>query len=205
MAVIRNLNWQRIRSPQGPSLWFLSVFSLLIANWLFGWDRLLLIGIQKNELLDKVGHALFFGMLSFLFFLSALKKTSWPTSKVAVVSFSVIVVLSAIDESSQLFSDKRNFDAWDLCANILGAAIVGPLACLIPKAAEQESVYSLSSSNTWNASSGDDRGLSLPSSSISKPPSGTKVSRICKHKPRLSRAERIRNLETAQSAHLPKK
>lgn len=84
---------------------------------------------HRADVIDKVGHFIFFGALSFLIHRSVRVSLAGSTGMVIAVSCSIAFVLGVADEFSQIWINDRNFDYNDLWANMLGVCLIGPLAC----------------------------------------------------------------------------
>ncbi|MDA7657371.1 VanZ family protein [Verrucomicrobia bacterium] len=103
----------------------------VIVNGLTGYGSDISKTVQENNLMDKVGHLVFFGALSFLIHRGLRLHLTCSTWIVVVAGCAIACVLGVVDEYSQLWIQGRNFDYTDLWANFAGAALFGPLGCLM--------------------------------------------------------------------------
>ena len=110
---------------------------------LLGWDRQILEGTGFVRHFDKLGHAVLFGLLSFLFHFLARKQTTWQVSSIVTNCLSVVFLLALLDEYSQLWFPDRSFEHLDLLANVLGAGLIGPWGCLFSRS----ELYGMASRN----------------------------------------------------------
>ncbi len=104
------------------------VFALLTR--LLGIDRYLFAGLFSHQYIDKIGHILFFGLLSAAFHHVATRRTSWEPATVIGVSLFLVLLLAVGDEFSQIWFEGRKFEHLDLLANFVGASVMGPFGCL---------------------------------------------------------------------------
>lgn len=103
----------------------------VIVNGVTGYGNEISKTIQENDLMDKVGHLVFFGALSFLIHRGLRLHLTCSTWIVVIAGCAIAFVLGVVDEYSQLWIRGRNFDYTDLWANFAGAALIGPLGCLM--------------------------------------------------------------------------
>ena len=87
--------------------------------------------VHENNMMDKVGHLIFFGSLSFLIHRGLRLHLTCSTWLVVFFSCAIALTLGVLDEYSQLWIEGRNFDYTDLWANFLGAIFFGPFGCLL--------------------------------------------------------------------------
>ena len=114
------------------------VFLGVIINGATGLGSEISKAVHEHELVDKVGHVVFFGSLSFLIHRGLRLHLTCSTWVVILVSCSIGFVLGIADEYSQLWIEGRNFDYTDLWANFAGAALLGPLGCLTLESPQSE-------------------------------------------------------------------
>ena len=84
--------------------------------------------IRRIPMGDKVAHFGLYGMLALLFNLCLQSKTIVAGGVRCLLGSLVILVFTTLEESTQLFFQKRTFDLIDLCANLSGILILGRLA-----------------------------------------------------------------------------
>ena len=120
------------RWPQIEALCHWGILGLVIlcviVNGLTGWGGAVFESLREN---DKLGHAFFLGCLSFLIHRALMLQATCATGLVIVAALSVTFLLGIIDEYSQLWMIGRSFDYSDLQANFVGAALLGPMGCLV--------------------------------------------------------------------------
>ena len=179
---------------QGPSPWIIGICSLLVINRLLGVDRWLLVGIRENELADKAGHFLFFGLLAFLVHLMLRSKTAWMKGRIVAIAFLTVALLAVIDEVSQHWVARRTVDPWDLCANFLGIIILGPMALFFRTGSDEERedfarVSRLRSHSKPPSEAELEAGLRMSANNQNQ-----RVNGSISHQPRLSRDQRGRQL-----------
>jgi hypothetical protein len=93
--------------------------------------------VLENELVDKVGHFIFFGSLSFLVHRILRIYLACSTWLVILSGCSIGAFLGLIDEYSQHWIKDRTFDYADLWANCLGVCVVGPFGVLYSRTNEE--------------------------------------------------------------------
>lgn len=103
----------------------------VIVNGVTGYGNEITKAVQENDLMDKVGHLVFFGALSFLVHRGLRLHLTCSTWIVIFTGCAITFVLGVVDEYSQLWIRGRNFDYSDLWANFAGAALIGPFGCLM--------------------------------------------------------------------------
>jgi len=103
----------------------------VIVNGVTGYGSEISKTVQENDLMDKVGHLIFFGALSFLIHRGLRLHLTCSTWIVVIAGCAIAFVLGVVDEYSQLWIRGRNFDYADLWANFAGAALIGPFGCLM--------------------------------------------------------------------------
>ncbi|MFT6321358.1 MAG: hypothetical protein ACJAT4_002288 [Granulosicoccus sp.] len=104
-------------------------FVILSAN--FGWDFFFFAWVKYLPLGDKMAHFLLVGGVSFFVnLLLEVKKMNIGKREILLGSCLVFTFIT-IEEFSQLFLIRRNFDLFDLSANYLGILFFGQLALLI--------------------------------------------------------------------------
>ena len=106
-----------------------AVFLAVLLSGVTGVGEILTAFFNRADVIDKVGHFIFFGALSFLIHRSVRVGLAGSTGMVIAVSCSIAFVLGIADEFSQIWINNRNFDYDDLSANMLGVCLIGPLAC----------------------------------------------------------------------------
>ncbi len=106
------------------------ICALAVFTRLSGLDRFLFGGVFSPQYFDKVGHLLFFGLLSVSFHYVASRRTSWEPGMIIGSSFLLVAIFAIGDEFSQIWFENRKFEHLDLLANIMGAGVMGPLGCL---------------------------------------------------------------------------
>lgn len=87
----------------------------------FQWEKYLPLG-------DKMAHFLLLGGVSFVVNLLLNVKRIKIGDRVVLLGSLIVFILITIEEFSQQFIDRRNFDLLDLLANYLGIFIFGQLA-----------------------------------------------------------------------------
>ena len=113
----------------GISFLFFIGFVILSAN--FGWDFFFFAWVKYLPLGDKMAHFLLVGGVSFFVnLLLDVKKIKLGKREVLLGSIAVFTFIT-LEEFSQLFLIRRNFDLIDLSANYLGILLFGQLALLI--------------------------------------------------------------------------
>ena len=108
--------------PRWAWLLFPQLSFIVVASVLASCHRLPPIALDGG--LDKVGHFLLLGALSF-FAVGFFRGARWPRV-VAVLS-----ICSALEEASQAWFPARTVDAGDLAANLLGIVLGGWIAARI--------------------------------------------------------------------------
>lgn len=103
----------------------------VIVNGLTGYGAEISKTVHENDLMDKVGHLVFFGSLSFLIHRGLRLHLTCSTWMVVIAGCAIAFILGIVDEYSQLWIEGRNFDYTDLWANFAGAALIGPFGCLM--------------------------------------------------------------------------
>ncbi|MFK8009916.1 MAG: VanZ family protein [Saprospiraceae bacterium] len=104
-------------------------FVILSAN--FGWDFFFFDWVKYLPLRDKMAHFLLVGGVSFFVnLLLDVKKTKLGGKEVLLGSL-VVFIFITLEEFSQLFIIRRNFELIDLSANYLGIFLFGQLALFI--------------------------------------------------------------------------
>ena len=106
------------------------ICAFAVLTRLSGLDRYLFGELYSLQYSDKVGHLLFFGLLSVSFHYVASKRTSWGPAKIIGSSLLLVTTMAVGDEFSQIWFEDRKFEHLDLLANIVGAGVMGPLGCL---------------------------------------------------------------------------
>jgi VanZ family protein len=78
---------------------------------------------------DKAGHLILFGLLSFVVNLSVFEaRPNADFRRDAIIASSILALLMAFEEFSQLWFPTRKFDLLDLAAGYLGVALFTWLA-----------------------------------------------------------------------------
>lgn len=103
----------------------------VIVNSATGFGATLSKIVHENEMVDKVAHLIFFGVLSFLIHRGLRLHLRCATWMVVALGSLIACGLGALDEWSQLWIAGRNFDYSDMWANFLGAGLIGPFGCLV--------------------------------------------------------------------------
>jgi VanZ family protein len=113
-----------IQSRWTALAWTLAIFLLMIMPP----NRIPNQGLFGIKHLDKVVHICLFGGFVWLWFMSRLKNTKNTTGTGVLARLFFISALYGIAmEFVQYFFTNRDFDIWDIAADIIGAA----LACAI--------------------------------------------------------------------------
>ena len=120
----------------------LAVVVGVVLNGITGLGSDISKAVHEHNMVDKVGHLIFFGSISFLIHRGLRLHLTCSTWIVVLTSSSIALALGVLDEYSQLWIEGRNFDYSDLWANFLGAVSIGPFGCLLvdrnPEAHETE-------------------------------------------------------------------
>lgn len=104
-------------------------FVILSAN--FGWEAFFFDWVKYLPLGDKMAHFLLVGGVAFFVnLLLEVKKIKLAGKEILLGSF-VVFVFITLEEFSQLFLIRRNFDLIDMSANYLGILLFGQLALWI--------------------------------------------------------------------------
>jgi hypothetical protein len=103
----------------------------VVVNGITGYGNEITKTVQENDLMDKVGHLVFFGALSFLIHRGLRLHLTCSTWVVVFAGCAIAFILGVVDEYSQLWIRGRSFDYTDLWANFAGAALIGPFGCLM--------------------------------------------------------------------------
>ncbi len=191
---MRKRHSQTQRAFRGPSPWIFGICTLLVLNRFLGIDRWLLVGIRENELIDKTGHFLFFGLLTFLVLLTLRSKSGLSTGRAVMFACLFVGFLGLLDEASQYWLTERTLDPWDLGANLLGTIILGPTALLIPLGtADKDDPYAETAEPPHYSMSKRSAALQprLGMSTINQAPNRNGT---VSHQPRLSRDQKGRQL-----------
>lgn len=104
-------------------------FVILSAN--LGWDYFFFGWVKYLPLGDKMAHFILVGGISFFVnLLLEVRKLKIGSTQILLGSFIVFTFIT-LEEFSQMFLVRRNFDLIDLAANYLGIFLFGQLALWI--------------------------------------------------------------------------
>lgn len=133
MSVISNSRCWWVPSRRALLYWGVIATVLLgvVLNGVTGVGADISKAVHENQLMDKVGHLVFFGALSFLIHRGLRLHLTCSTGLVVLFSCLIALTLGVLDEFSQLWIEGRNFDYADLWANFVGAVFFGPFGCLL--------------------------------------------------------------------------